>query len=182
MLPGYRDFRSIFVLHRNVEDTPGPPNISGSMWPNLVKVFSTQVSVHYRQEPPSSISDLRTHCPRNVDQLVWSKWRWKSKWVLDKPISQALTVGGREGWSINWLPSTLWMPIRQHSLSLTLAFSDWDSLYHALDSHAWFSYQTSVSSRRALDVNNWRNVIFLQFGDDLKGFRECHFWYPWNSI
>ena len=112
------------------------------------------------------ISDLGTHCPRIVDQLVWSKWRWKSKWVLDKPISQALPVGGREGWSINWLPSTLWMPIRQHSLSLTLAFSDWDSLYHALESHAWFSYQTSVSSRRALDVNNWRNVIFLQFGDD----------------
>ena len=121
------------------------------------------------------ISDLGTHCPRIVDQLVWSKWRWKSKWVLDKPISQALPVGGREGWSINWLPSTLWMPIRQHSLSLTLAFSDWDSLYHALDSHAWFSYQTSVSSRRALDVNNWCNVIIFTVRGRFERFQGMSF-------
>ena len=42
----------VFLCTRNAEDTPGPPNISGSMWPNLVKVLLTQVSVHYRQQPP----------------------------------------------------------------------------------------------------------------------------------
>ena len=44
---------------------------------------------------PSPISDLRTHCPRNSDQLVWSEWPSRSKWVRYKPISQALTVGGQ---------------------------------------------------------------------------------------
>ena len=102
MLPGHRDFGGIFVLHQKCGGHTWPPNISGSMWPNLVKVLQSQVSVHYRQEPPSPISDLGTHCPRNVDRLVRSQWRLRSKWVQYKPISQALTVGGQAEANINW--------------------------------------------------------------------------------
>ena len=73
--------------------------LCGQIWPRCSK---PSLVGECPLQPSSPISDLGTHCPRIVDQLVWSKWRPKSKWVRYKPISQALTVGGQSEANINW--------------------------------------------------------------------------------